>query len=178
MRTIDPARSALLVIDFQKRLMPVIHEADAAIANAGRLIEAARLLGIPVAVTEQNPQGLGTTVDELPVAGAVLVEKMEFDASRATGFFEALGDRTEIVVAGCEAHVCVLQTVLGLLDAGGRRIHVARDAIGSRRPENREAALARMAGHGAEIVTAEMVVFEWLQTARHPRFREAMALIK
>jgi nicotinamidase-related amidase len=81
------------------------------------------------------------------------------------------------VVAGCEAHVCVLQTVLGLLDAG-RKVYIARDALGSRHAENKETAIRRMERHGAEIVTTEMVVFEWLESAEHPRFREAIALIK
>ncbi len=98
-------------------------------------------------------------------------------AEPADGFTEALPNRPDIVVAGCEAHVCVLQTVLGLLD-GGRRVFVVRDALGSRRAESKETAIRRMERHGAEIVTTEMVVFEWLGTARHPRFREAVALIK
>ncbi|MGA8157208.1 MAG: isochorismatase family protein, partial [Rhodoplanes sp.] len=98
-------------------------------------------------------------------------------ASRAPSFAEMLADRPEVVVTGCEAHVCVLQTVLSLLDAG-RRVYVARDAIGSRREESKEAAIRRMERHGADIVTTEMVVFEWLGTAEHPRFREAAALIR
>ena len=81
------------------------------------------------------------------------------------------------MVTGCEAHVCVLQTVLGLR-AAGRKIFVARDAIGSRKPEDKETAIRRMERHGAEIVTSEMVAFEWLQTAEHPKFRQASALIK
>jgi nicotinamidase-related amidase len=103
---------------------------------------------------------------------------MHFDASRAEGFAALLAPgRDDGVVTGCEAHVCVLQTVLGLLDRG-LRVQVVADAIGSRREQNRDAALARMARHGAQIVTTEMVVFEWLEDATHPRFREAVALIK
>jgi isochorismate hydrolase len=102
---------------------------------------------------------------------------MSFDACRSPGFFERLGPRPEIVVAGCEAHVCVLQTVLGLLDAR-RRVFVVSDAVGSRRPESKEAALRRLAAAGAEIVTTEMVLFEWLGSADHPRFREVIALVK
>jgi len=90
---------------------------------------------------------------------------------------ERLPDRPDIIVAGWEAHVCVLQTVLGLLGAG-RRPCVVCDAVGSRRPESRDVALRRMERHGAEIVTAEMVVFEWLGGADHPRFREVLALVK
>ncbi len=102
---------------------------------------------------------------------------MSFGATRAPGFLERLPEGRDCVVTGCEAHICVLQTVLGLLEAG-RRVTVVADAVGSRKTENRDAALARMAAHGAEIVTTEMVVFEWLGTARHPRFREVVRLIK
>ena len=93
------------------------------------------------------------------------------------GFLDALPAEKTLVVAGCEAHVCVLQTVLGLL-AQGRRVFVVRDALGARRAESKETALRRMERHGAETVTTEMVVFEWLATCEHPRFREAVALIK
>ena len=89
----------------------------------------------------------------------------------------ALEGKPDILVAGCEAHVCVLQTVLSLIGAG-RRVFVARDATGSRRAENKETAIRRMERHGAEIVTTEMAIFEWLGTAAHPRFREASALVK
>ena len=178
MRTIDRDRTTLLVIDLQQRLMPAIDGASDVLANAGRLIEAARKLGVPAVVTEQNPKGLGPTVPELAVEGMPRLAKMEFDAARANGFFELLStDRPDILVAGCEAHVCVLQTVLGLLD-GGHNVRVVRDAIGSRRAESKEAAIERMRRHGAEIVTTEMAVFEWLGTAADPNFREIAALIK
>ena len=102
---------------------------------------------------------------------------MTFDACRMPGFLDTLPDRPDLILAGCETHVCVLQTVLGLLSAG-RRVYAVRDAMGSRRAESKETAVARMAHHGAEIVTTEMVVFEWLGTAEDPRLRDALALIK
>lgn len=179
MRTIDRETSALLVVDFQTRLMPAIEDGAAVIANARRLIDAAALLDVPVQFTEQNPAGLGVTVPALAQAcaeGAVR-HKMTFDACRSGGRLDWLPDRPSLVVTGCEAHVCVLQTVLGLLEAG-QRVYVVQDAVGSRRAESKAAALQRMARHGAEIVTAEMVVFEWLVTAEHPRFREVIALVK
>lgn len=173
-----PARSALIVIDFQARLMPDIVEGGAAVANARRLLRAAELLDVPVVYTEQNPKGLGGTVAELaPAATARVVSKMTFDAWRSDEMRAAIPDGAELVVTGCEAHVCVLQSVLGFLGAG-RRVHVVRDAIASRRVENRDAALARMARHGAEIVTTEMVAFEWLGSSEHARFRDVLALIK
>lgn len=177
MLTIDPARALLLVIDFQGRLMPAIHEGEAAMQNAARLIEAARMLDIEILVTEQNPKGLGSTVAGLPLAGARVFEKQHFDACREPGFLDLITPQAHVVVMGCEAHVCVLQSVLGLLHAG-RKVFVVGDAIGARRAESRAAALERMARHGAEIVTTEMTLFEWLGHARHPQFKPAVALIK
>lgn len=170
--------STLLMIDFQAKLMRAIDDAATAIGNAGRLLGAAQMLGVPVLFTEQNVNGLGATVPELSSrANGPVAHKMTFDACRAAGFADMLADRPEVIVTGCEAHVCVLQTALGLLDAG-RRVYVVRDAIGARRTESKEAAIRRMERHGADIVTTEMVVFEWLETAEHPRFRAAAALIR
>lgn len=177
MLTIDAKASTLLVVDFQARLMPSIDQGANAVANARRLIEAATLLGIPSLFTEQNAKGLGPTVEELQPAPAIVAHKLTFDACRAPGFLERLAPDHALVVAGCEAHVCVLQTVLGLRSRG-RKVFVVRDALGARRAENKETALRRMEKHGAEIVTTEMVVFEWLSTCEHPRFREAIAIIK
>jgi nicotinamidase-related amidase len=177
MLTIDPKRSLLLLIDFQTRLMAAIHEGEAAIRDAGRLVEAAKLLDVPRLFTEQNPKGLGATVEALPVEDSRTIAKFSFDACRADGFLDLIPVDAHVVVTGCEAHVCVLQTVLSLL-AASRKTFVVRNAIGSRKLEDKEAALRRMERHGAEIVTTEMVVFEWLQTAQHPRFRQAAALIK
>lgn len=177
MLTIDPRRSLLLIVDFQSRLMPAIHEGSTAVRNANRLIEAAKLIGVPRLFTEQNAKGLGATVDEVPVETDRLVHKQFFDACRENGFLDRVPHDTQIVVAGCEAHVCVQQTVLGLLSSS-RKTFVVRDALGSRHPQDKETAIRRMERHGAEIVTTEMVVFEWLQTAEHAEFRRAVALIK
>src|SRR6185503_13008055 len=177
MLTIDPKRSLLLVVDFQSRLMPAIDGGATAIRNANRLIGIATLVGIPRLFTEQNAKGLGSTVEELPVEKDRLIHKQFFDACREDRFLEHIPADGHIVVVGCEAHVCVQQTVLGLLEAR-RRTYVVRDALGSRRPEDKETAIRRMERHGAEIVTTEMVVFEWLRTAEHPNFRDAIALIK
>lgn len=178
MLAIDRAASLLLIIDFQSRLMPSIADGDAAIANTRRLLEAAQLLDVPALFTEENPRGLGATVSELaPFATGRTVAKMSFDACREPDFLAQARGRGQIVVAGCETHVCVLQTVLGLIDAG-KRVALVRDAVGSRSEANKTAALERAARHGADIVTSEMVVFEWLGTAADPRFREALALVK
>jgi nicotinamidase-related amidase len=102
---------------------------------------------------------------------------MTFDACRTPGFLNELPDRSDIIVAGCETHVCVLQTVMGLLGAD-RRVHIVRDALGSRRAESKETALRRTERNGAEIVTTEMVIFEWLKTADDPRLGQVIALVK
>lgn len=175
MPLIDAGNSQLVIIDFQARLMPAIAGGAEAVANARRLAEAARLLGVPALITEQNPRGLGPTVAEL--AGfAPVVEKMAFGACAEPAFAAALDPDRVLVVVGCEAHVCVLQTVLGLR-AKGRAVCLVADAVGSRRDENKRAAINRMAHHGAEIVTTEMVVFEWLRDADHPLFQPVRKLI-
>lgn len=188
MRTIEAGASALLMVDLQARLMPAIAEGESVLREAKRLLRAAAICGVPVLFTEQNPGRLGGTVpelmpdatpDSLPASALVapVLPKMCFDAARDPGFDAALPDRPTVLLAGVEAHVCVLQTALSLVDRG-RRVAVVEDAVGSRAPASKAAALRRMERHGVEIVTAEMAVFEWLGSAEHPRFREAMALVK
>jgi nicotinamidase-related amidase len=170
---------ALLLIDLQARLAPAIHDSDAVLANAARLAQGAALLGVPTLRTEQSPAKLGPTLPDC--AKGVLIEKTSFDACAAEGFAAALSgaapQRRTIVIAGMEAHICVLQTALSLR-ARGLRVAVAADAVGSRRPANHAAGLARMAADGVEIVSAEMALFEWLGDAADPQFRAVSALVK
>jgi len=176
--TLTADRSVLLLVDLQQRLMPAIAGGEAVVANVRRLAEAARLLGVPVVATEQNPAGLGGTIPALATLPTRRLEKRFFDATREADFESFLpAGRPAIVAAGCEAHVCVMQTVLGLLDRG-RAVSLVADAVGSRSTANRDAALARAARHGAELVTTEMVLFEWLATSDHPHFREVLGLVK
>jgi nicotinamidase-related amidase len=177
MPIIDPKTSTLVLIDFQARLVPAIDGRAAAIANAARLVEAAKLMGVPMTFTEQNPTRLGPTAPELDADPSLVIGKTSFDASRAPALLDRLPPGRDAIIAGCEAHVCVLQTALGLVEKG-RRAFVVSDAIGSRRAESKERAITRMERNGVEIVTTEMVVFEWLGDADHPRFKEAVALIK
>jgi nicotinamidase-related amidase len=172
------AGSALLLIDLQQRLLPVIHDGDALLANAERLAAGAQLLDVPVCATEQNPAGLGPTVESLAAYPQLVLPKTAFGAVGEPGFATLLPPQTEeIVVAGAEAHVCVLQTVLGLLAARHRVLLVA-DAVGSRDPANKAAGIDRAQRHGAEVVTTEMVLFEWLRDSNHPRFRDVQKLIR
>lgn len=170
--------STLLLVDLQARLMPAIAGGEAVVENVGRLARAARLLEVPILATEQNPGGLGRTVEALVALPSATLTKTFFDATRETAFETFLPpERPTLVVAGCETHVCVLQTVLGLLDKG-RSVALVKDAVGSRHEANRDAALERAKAHGAELVTTEMVIFEWLGTSDHPGFREALSLVR
>ncbi len=177
MPAIDRKRSALLIIDFQQKLMPAIEEGASVIANARKLVLAAGMLDVPALWTEQYPAGLGPTVPDLAPPADRVVHKTTFDACRTPHFLDRLPSSPDIVVAGCETHVCVLQSVLGLL-AAGRRVYAVRDAMGSRRCESKETALRRMELNGAEIVTTEMVLFEWLGSAEDPRRRDILSLVK
>ena len=170
-------RTLLVLVDYQARLMPAIADAASVIANANRLLSAADLLEIPVVFTEQNAKGIGPTTDQLDTANRKIIAKQTFGSCATPDFVDAIGTHPDIVLAGCEAHVCVTQTVLGLLELG-RRVFLVRDATGARTLESKETAIARMARNGAEIVTTEMVIFEWLRTSNHPNFKAAIALVK
>jgi nicotinamidase-related amidase len=163
--------SALLVVDLQERLMPAIAGAADVVENTSRLIQAATRLEVPVTTTEQDPDKLGPTVEPLAAllpAPAVAKSTFAADLSFPT---------TTVVVCGCEAHVCVQSTVLALRESG-HDVAVVADAIGSRSPADRDAPVARMRAHGVDVVTTEMVVFEWLGSSRNPAFREVQKLIK
>ncbi|UEM18925.1 hydrolase [Skermanella mucosa] len=178
---LDSERSILLVVDVQERLATAIHEVEAVVGSIRKLLLAAAELGVPVLATEQYSKGLGHTiapVAELMPEGAV-VEKINFGAAREQGFMDRVRrlDRGQIVVAGTETHVCVLQTTLGLVEAGFDCFLVA-DAVGSRVPLNRDLAMERMRGRGVQIVTSEMVMFEWLGRADTPAFKKVLPLIR
>ena len=178
---IECRRSALLLIDVQERLIPAMDGAVRVIEHASILVRAARRLGIPVIATRQYPKGLGDIVAPLKaeLGEAPVHDKLAFSAFADETIRAALRElgRDQFVVAGVEGHVCVLQTVLDLLTEGYGVAAVA-DAIASRRPDNRSFALDRMARHGTEIVSTEMVLFEWLEKAGTDEFRELSALIR
>jgi nicotinamidase-related amidase len=174
----DMSRSVLIVIDLQERLMPVINEGAAVMKRARILAQAAKTLGVPVIGTAQNSSRLGHNAPEIGEFFDRVVEKDDFDACAAPGFLESLPpSRDQLIVTGCEAHVCVLQTALGLL-ARKREVRLIADAVGSRDPLNKDAALQRAQAAGAQILTSEMVIFEWLRDCHHPSFRQLLGLIK
>jgi nicotinamidase-related amidase len=171
-------RSVLLLVDLQQQLMPAIHGGESVVARAARLAEAALLLGVPVLATEQYPAGLGPTVAPLAGYPRATMAKTTFSAAADPAFLALLPAGTrEVVIAGCETHVCVLQTALELL--GSRhRVVLAADAAGSRDPADHRAAVDRARQHGVEVVTSEMVLFEWLRDSRHPNFRQVHKLLR
>ncbi len=179
--TLVAARECVLVlVDYQQRLLPAIHDADQVLQEATRLADAARELGIRVIGTEQNPKGLGPSDPAIRSRCHAMLHKMHFDACADGLLALARQDGaapTQAVVAGCEAHVCLLQTALGLLDAG-LAVWVAAPACGSRRPRDHELAMARLRQAGAVVVSGEMVIFEWLRTCEHERFRPVLSLVK
>jgi nicotinamidase-related amidase len=169
--------SSVVLVDIQQKLMPAIRHGDAVLSQCLRLAGIAKALEVPVFGTEQSPDRLGHNAAQVREVCHQTVVKSRFDAC-ADGLAAALGtQRKTVIVAGCEAHVCMLQTALGLIDAGFQ-VWVVADGVGSRKVSDRDAALGRLRQSGAQIVTVEMVAFEWLGYSDHPRFREVLKLIK
>lgn len=199
---LDVSDSQLILVDYQARLMPALWEGPQALANALRLAQAATLLQVPVWGTEQDPEKLGTNDPALRALCRRTLPKMHFSAV-ADGLIDCLTpparpiggnarslpkhlqksaepaapERAILVVAGCEAHVCLMQTALELMEQE-LDVWVVTDACTSRTERNRDAAFDRLASAGAELLTTEMVIFEWLRSAENPAFREVHALIR
>lgn len=196
---LDLSDSQLVLVDYQTKLMPAIHEGAAVLANAVRLARAAQVLRVPTFGTEQSPDKLGPNDETLRALCQKTLSKTSFSAA-SDGLVDWLrpparpqsgnarslpkhlqkppaAERNTVVIAGCEAHVCLLQTALELVEQE-IDVWVVTDACGSRTERNRDAAFDRLAGAGAELVTTEMVLFEWLRGADHESFREVQSLIK
>jgi nicotinamidase-related amidase len=173
--------SLLLVVDIQQKLAPAIHDSARVTANSVRLLEGARQLGVPAFVSEQYVKGLGPSLDAIRTAAvdARFFEKNHFSCAAEPGVIELLraAKRPQVVMTGTETHVCVLQTAFGLL-AAGFEVYLVADAASSRTPENHSAAVERMRAGGIQVVTTEMVLFEWLHQAGTDDFRQLLPLIK
>jgi nicotinamidase-related amidase len=181
-RMLAPERSLLLVIDIQEKFVPVIPGYERLVARTGILIQACNRLEVPVIVSEQYPKGLGHTVPELQQVLAPDTAVMEKTAFGCGGDPAILGQifdwgRKQIMVCGIEAHVCVNQTVHQLLSEG-YQVHLMRDAIASRNPDDAGTAFAKMTQSGAIPGCVEMALFEMMTTARHPGFKELQTLVK
>lgn len=179
---LDKNKSCLIVVDIQERLAPAMFDGGAeAIRNTGILMQAAQRMGVPVLVSEQYPRGLGRTVPQLaeymPAGGPV--EKVEFACPSNAGFASKLDAlaKQQVVIAGMEAHICVLQTALKLR-AQGLAVFVAADAVASRKQSSMEHAFARIEDAGGAIITTEMAVFEWLEKAGTDDFKALSKLIQ
>ena len=170
-----PADTGLLVVDVQEKLVAAVKEPADWVERVEILVKAAKLLEVPVAITEQVPAKLGKTLPAiLQAAGKVSpVSKNQFSAAEAG---KSLGKR-RVLVAGCETHVCVRQTVYELRLREVQPVLVA-DAVGSRNDSDRQLALQEMRHDGIVVTTTEAVLFELLETAEHPKFREIQGLIK
>ena len=174
--------SQLLIVDVQTRLIGVMPEADVAgcLKQSGILAQAAALLAVPIILTEQYPKGLGHT-DPLLMAhltGVLPVEKTAFSCLAEAKVKRQLSrDRSQIVLAGMEAHICILQTALDLM-AAGKQVFVAEDAIISRSPSNKANAVARMQAAGCIISNTESIVFDWLGRAEGDAFKKISQLIR
>ncbi len=191
MSLLDPARSVLVVIDLQGKLVHMVHRPSRVLETSRRLLKLADLFQVPVILTEQYPKGIGPTEAGLRDLFEGLttprfhLEKTAFGCCGDPSFESLLAQarpglepaRRQVVIAGIEAHVCVLQTVLELL-ASGHEVHVCWDAVSGRGEEHRRHALERMATAGATLTNHESVAFEWARTKDHPAFKALSALLK
>lgn len=195
---LDSQTSQLVLVDYQAKLMPVVHESEFILGNAKILAKLAKKMRVPIWGTEQLPEKIGALDAELASYCKSVLVKSHFSAC-PEGLIDILtappvsnnarslpkhlkkeapeNEKTSIVIAGVEAHICLLQTALDLLE-NELEVWVVTDACGSRTERNRDAAFDRLAGAGAELVTTEMVAFEWLQSADHEHFKFALDLIK
>lgn len=176
------ASSRLLIVDVQEKLVATLPEAnrERLIGGCRFLGEGAKLLGVPTSITEQYPQGLGATAAALQEFDANRPAKKRFSCLECLNWpsaAEAIDGRFQIVVAGMETHVCVLQTALDLLSSG-YQVYVVVDAIASRREIDQQIALQRLTGSGAILTTAEGVLFEWAETAEAVEFKQLSSLVK
>jgi nicotinamidase-related amidase len=186
---LDRDRCTLVLVDYQAKLMPAIHGGGEVVADAVLLADAARLLGVRVVGTEQSPDSLGRNVPAIRARCDVTVAKTRFDAC-ADGLLAELPSLpspaspesrasmgSQVVIAGCEAHVCLMQTGLGVLRAG-HALWVVESACGSRRASDHRLAMQRLRAAGATLASPEMAIFEWLRGSDHPQFRHVLEKVK
>jgi nicotinamidase-related amidase len=174
-------KTALVIIDVQEKLSSVMHEKGKLFENLQKLVKGAQILGIPIVITEQNPNGLGPTVPELaPLLTDIKpVTKFSFSCCGEEPFLREIEklNRKQILLAGIEAHVCVYQTAIDLIEAG-YEVHTVVDCVSSRTPENKNLALDKMKSEGARLTSVEIALFELLRTAKSPRFKELSKIVK
>ena len=175
---INSSNSVLFVCDVQQKFRSLIHKSETLIRKCNMLTETSKILNIPILVTEQYPKALGATVPEININGGLLFEKKLF-SMLTPEVITAFNDlkKSNVILCGIEAHVCVLQTALDLIDAG-IDVHIVSDAISSQKPHDRSCALTKMRDIGCRVTTTESIIFELTTTADHPNFKAISALIK
>ncbi|MEO1618393.1 MAG: isochorismatase family protein [Planctomycetota bacterium] len=176
---LQAVRSAILVIDLQEKLVPVIPSGEKVVFFTDQLLDAADLLQVPAAATVQYPRGLGSLVEPLAGRFPEAEEKLDFSSAvcrRDLERWQSQG-RDQIVVCGIETHICVLQTVLDL-NAEGFDVHVIEQAVAARGPQEHTLAIEQMRCSGATITSVESVVFQWLGSAKHPQFKAVSKLVQ
>ncbi len=178
---LDKEDTVLLIVDIQEKLAVVMKERDKVVKNNLHLIELAKMINMPVMVTEQYPKGLGTTVPELreAIPSYRPIEKMTFDCCGQPAFLEELKEhkRKKVVLTGMETHICVLQTCLGLL-RGGINVHLVQDAVCSRTKENWKTGIEFIRDAGAIVTSTETVLFQLLKVAGTEEFKKISKRIK
>lgn len=182
MTTININNSLILIIDIQEKLLKAAYNSEELLKNAKSIVLAAKILNIPILFTEQYPKGLGSTVEALKIVApenSVYMEKTSFSALDNEEIFNFLKNsgKKQIILFGIETHICVSQTAAAL-KRNGYDIFFVEDASSSRAQKQHNAGIERIKTCGVEIITAEIALFEWLKTSKHPNFKEIQALIK
>lgn len=176
-----PGDSLLLIIDIQQAMLKVMDSWETIARKVGQLTQAARILEIPILLTEQYKKGLGETIPEVlqGIESPVVLHKEHFSACLEPDFLPAVRSfqRKKIVVAGMETHVCVLQTALDLIHSG-YQVHLAADAVASRTTENRDIAIDILRQAGAVISSVEIIIFQWACRANTDNFRRILPVVK
>ncbi len=178
---LNSLEAVLVMVDFQGRLAEIVDRSELEATNAIRLVKGCQALGVPILATAQVPEKLGPILPELEEAleNRSIIAKSSFSALREPDFQLALHktSRKQVILTGIEAHVCVLQTGIDLLEAG-YQVHVLSDGVFSRTHENHDLALKRLYECGATLSSLEIALFEMVRTSKHPEFRTISRLIK
>ena len=178
---LDKTQTALLIIDIQEKILAVMQSPESVVTNTIKLIKGFKILGSPIYITEQYPKGLGSTQKDIAneLGNTKAFQKMSFSGAGAENLFSELKERNvkQVVIAGIEAHVCVQQTALDLLE-NSFQVNLAVDAISSRYKIDYETAVSRMRSHSAEISTTESILFEMLRFCGTDEFKQISRIIK
>jgi len=178
---LTPENTVLIIVDVQGKLAQLMHKKEALFENLQRIIKGSQILGIPILWAEQNPEGLGPTIPEVArlLSNIQPISKFSFSCCGSERFMQELEalDRKQVLIAGIEAHVCVYQTTMDLLELG-YEVQIVADAVSSRAAENREIGLARMKDAGASLTSTEAALFELLKVARGVKFKEILKIVK